>query len=171
MSYPDKPAFVVLADLVRHTPGGEGKWFAAAKDATLFAEAVALANTRPCDPKTLTRAARHSPAPTLRLPLNRGSQLFVGSSAASARRSQPSRSGPPTPRFDGRRQRRRWGHGPDPHPCSLRRSGLAQRIRLKCHRNGSGPGLTRSQRRVRVAMTPCGSGVRRGACPTGTPHV
>jgi hypothetical protein len=56
--YPDKPASVVLADLVRHTPGEEGKWFAAAKDAKLFDEAVALANATPCDPKTLTRAAR-----------------------------------------------------------------------------------------------------------------
>src|SRR5882672_6192163 len=28
--YPDKPASVVLGDLVRHTPGEEGKWFAAA---------------------------------------------------------------------------------------------------------------------------------------------
>lgn len=56
--YPDKPPGVVLADLVRHTPGEEGKWFAAAKDAKLFDEAVALANATPCDPKTLTRAAR-----------------------------------------------------------------------------------------------------------------
>jgi hypothetical protein len=56
--YPDKPSGVVLADLVRHTPGEEGKWFAAAKDAKLFDEAVALANATPCDPKTLTRAAR-----------------------------------------------------------------------------------------------------------------
>ena len=55
---PDKPPAVVLADLVRHTPGEEGKWFAAAKDAKLFDEAVALANATPCDPKTLTRAAR-----------------------------------------------------------------------------------------------------------------
>ena len=56
--YPDKPPTVVLADLVRHTPGEEGKWFAVAKDAKLFDEAVVLANARPCDPKTLTRAAR-----------------------------------------------------------------------------------------------------------------
>lgn len=56
--YPDKPGSVVLADLVRHTPGEEGKWFAAAKDAKLFDEAIALANATPCDPKTLTRAAR-----------------------------------------------------------------------------------------------------------------
>ena len=34
------------------------KWFAAAKDAKLFEEAIALANQTPCDPKTLTRAAR-----------------------------------------------------------------------------------------------------------------
>ena len=56
--YPDKPRAVVLLDLVQLTPGDEGKWFAAAKDARLFDEAVALANRTPCDPKTLTRAAR-----------------------------------------------------------------------------------------------------------------
>jgi len=42
----------------RSTPGDEGTWFAAAKDARLFDEAIALANQTPCDPKTLTRAAR-----------------------------------------------------------------------------------------------------------------
>jgi hypothetical protein len=56
--YPAKPPAAILADLVRHKPGDEGKWFAAAKDAKLFDEAVALANATPCDPKTLTRAAR-----------------------------------------------------------------------------------------------------------------
>ncbi len=39
-------------------PGEEGKWFAAAKDAGLFDEALALASRTPCDPRTLTRAAR-----------------------------------------------------------------------------------------------------------------
>lgn len=56
--YPAKPPAAILADLVRHTPGDEGKWFAAAKDARLFDEAIALADATPCDPKTLTRAAR-----------------------------------------------------------------------------------------------------------------
>jgi len=56
--YPDRPRGDVLLDLVQLTPGDEGKWFAAAKDAKLFDEAVALANRTPCDPKTLTRAAR-----------------------------------------------------------------------------------------------------------------
>ena len=36
--YPGKSVPAVLADLVRHTPGDEGKWFAAAKDAKLFDE-------------------------------------------------------------------------------------------------------------------------------------
>lgn len=40
------------------TPGDEGKWFAAAKDAGLYDEALALASRTPCDPRTLTRAAR-----------------------------------------------------------------------------------------------------------------
>ncbi len=56
--YPSKPAAEILADLVATTPGEEGKWFAAAKDARLFDQALELAGRTPCDPKTLTRAAR-----------------------------------------------------------------------------------------------------------------
>jgi len=56
--YPQKKPVEILADLVEQTPGEEGKWFAAAKDAKLFDEAVALANRTPCSPQTLTRAAR-----------------------------------------------------------------------------------------------------------------
>jgi hypothetical protein len=56
--YPHKSASDILNDLVMTTPGDEGKWFAAAKDAGLFREALALAERTPCDPKTLTRAAR-----------------------------------------------------------------------------------------------------------------
>ncbi len=56
--YPHKSASEILNDLVMTTPGEEGKWFAAAKDAGLFREALALAERAPCDPKTLTRAAR-----------------------------------------------------------------------------------------------------------------
>ena len=48
----------ILADLVEHTPEEEGKWFAAAKGAQLYDEAIALANRTPTDPHTLTRAAR-----------------------------------------------------------------------------------------------------------------
>ena len=56
--YPHKAAGEVLADLVKTTPGDEGKWFAAAKDAGLYDDALALASRTPCDPKTLARAAR-----------------------------------------------------------------------------------------------------------------
>lgn len=56
--YPHKGAGEVLADLVKTTPGEEGKWFAAAKEAGLYDAALALASRTPCDPKTLTRAAR-----------------------------------------------------------------------------------------------------------------
>lgn len=56
--YPHKPAGQILADLVETTPGDEGKWFAAAKEAGLYDDALALARRSPCDPKTLTRAAR-----------------------------------------------------------------------------------------------------------------
>jgi hypothetical protein len=43
---------------VKTTPGDEGKWFAAAKEAGLYDEALALASRTPCDPRTLARAAR-----------------------------------------------------------------------------------------------------------------
>jgi len=56
--YPQKDPATILADLVAHTPGDDGKWFAAAKDAGLFDQAIALANRTPCSPHTLTRAAR-----------------------------------------------------------------------------------------------------------------
>lgn len=56
--YPHKKPAEILDDLVAETPGEEGKWFAAAKDAKLFDEAIALANRTPCSPQTLTRAAR-----------------------------------------------------------------------------------------------------------------
>jgi hypothetical protein len=56
--YPHKKPSEILADLVKTTPGNEGKWFAAAKAAGLYDEALVLASRAPCDPKTLTRAAR-----------------------------------------------------------------------------------------------------------------
>lgn len=56
--YPDKEPATILADLVATTPGEEGKWFAAAKSVGLYDEALDLAVRSPCDPRTLTRAAR-----------------------------------------------------------------------------------------------------------------
>jgi hypothetical protein len=56
--YPQKKPSDILNDLVKRTPADEGKWFAAAKNAGLYAEAIELANRSPCDPKTLIRAAR-----------------------------------------------------------------------------------------------------------------
>ncbi len=56
--YPHKAPRELLKDLVHTTPGEESKWFAAAKSVGLLEEAVALANLTPCDPRTLTRAAR-----------------------------------------------------------------------------------------------------------------
>jgi hypothetical protein len=95
----NKPPAVVLADLVRHTPGDEGKWFAAAKDAKLFAEAVALANATPCDPKTLTRAARDFARTNPAFAAEAGLAALRGSSWATVTRSRASMSGPlsPTP--------------------------------------------------------------------------
>ncbi len=56
--YPDKAPSQILEDLIATTPGEEGKWFSAAKQLGLYEEALALASTSPCDPKTLIRAAR-----------------------------------------------------------------------------------------------------------------
>lgn len=56
--YPEKRPEALLEDLVATTPDDEGKWFATAKEVGLFDEAIRLANRAPCDPKTLTRAAR-----------------------------------------------------------------------------------------------------------------
>jgi hypothetical protein len=61
--YPQRQSAEVLRDLVASTPGQEGKWFAAAKDAKLYDAAIELARRSPCDPRTLTRAARDC-APT-----------------------------------------------------------------------------------------------------------
>jgi hypothetical protein len=56
--YPDRSPDSILHDLVASSPGVEGKWFAAAKDAGLLDLAASLAMRGPTDPRTLTRAAR-----------------------------------------------------------------------------------------------------------------
>jgi hypothetical protein len=56
--YPERAPAATLAELVASTPGAEGKWFAAAKQAGLLEEALDLASRSPCDPRTLARAAR-----------------------------------------------------------------------------------------------------------------
>jgi hypothetical protein len=56
--YPHKNPRDILSDLAATSPGEAGKWFAAAKSAGLYQEALELANRSSCDPKTLTRAAR-----------------------------------------------------------------------------------------------------------------
>jgi hypothetical protein len=55
--YPDIAAERILRDLIASTPGQEGKWFAAAKDAAFFDLAIELIRKSPADPRTLTRAA------------------------------------------------------------------------------------------------------------------
>jgi hypothetical protein len=56
--YPAKDTGQILADLIESTPGQEGKWFAAVKDAGILDVALQIAHNEPCDPRTLTRAAR-----------------------------------------------------------------------------------------------------------------
>lgn len=55
--YPHKNPADVLNDLVASTPGEEGKWFAAAKDAKLYDLALKLAQMSPVDHRTLMRSA------------------------------------------------------------------------------------------------------------------
>jgi hypothetical protein len=56
--YPAKAPEEILRDLIWSTPGEEGKWFAAAKDAGLLELAIELAERSPTDPRTLMHAAR-----------------------------------------------------------------------------------------------------------------
>ena len=56
--YPELAPDKLLGHLIASTPGVPGKWFATAKTLKLFDRATALAWASPCDPKTLTRAAR-----------------------------------------------------------------------------------------------------------------
>jgi tetratricopeptide (TPR) repeat protein len=55
--YPEKPPREILADLIRSTPGREGKWFATARKLGFVELAVNIAQRFPCDPRTLNRAA------------------------------------------------------------------------------------------------------------------
>ena len=56
--YPMKEKSQILQDLIKSTPGAEGKWFAAAKSSGMLPLALKIAHQSPCDPKTLNRAAR-----------------------------------------------------------------------------------------------------------------
>jgi len=70
--YPTQAPAKLLDALVESTPGEEGKWFAAAKDAGVYDEAIALAHRTPCDPRTLTRAARDFAASNPRFAMEAG---------------------------------------------------------------------------------------------------
>jgi hypothetical protein len=58
MKYPELAPDKLLSHLIASKPGEPGKWFATAKTLKLFDRATQLAWASPCDPKTLTRAAR-----------------------------------------------------------------------------------------------------------------
>ena len=85
--YPDRAPSDILRDLVASTPGEEGKWFAAAKSAGLYEEAIELANRTPCDPKTLTRAARDLTETEPRFALEAGLAALWSRDEPSARHS------------------------------------------------------------------------------------
>lgn len=54
--YSGRPPASILMDLVARSPGSEGKWFTAAKDAKLCDTALDLARQSPVDHRTLLRA-------------------------------------------------------------------------------------------------------------------
>ncbi len=56
--YPGRDRKAILGDLVSTTPGDEGKWFAAAKDAGFLDMAIDSARRSPTDHRTLIRAAK-----------------------------------------------------------------------------------------------------------------
>jgi hypothetical protein len=56
--YPEKDPKEILDDLIRLSPGTEGKWFATARQLGFLDLAVKLALTSPCEPRTLNRAAK-----------------------------------------------------------------------------------------------------------------
>lgn len=56
--YSHKNPDEILADLIDSSPGTEGKWFATAKTLGFLKLAGELSKASPCDPRTLTRAAR-----------------------------------------------------------------------------------------------------------------
>ena len=70
--YPTRAPAEIVDYLVASTPGHEGTWFAAAKDAGLYDEAIALAQRTPCDPRTLTRVARNFAATNPRFAVEAG---------------------------------------------------------------------------------------------------
>ncbi len=70
--YPNKEPEEILSDLVSSSQGNEGKWFAAARSAGLYRKAIELANKGPCNPKTLTRAARDMKSKEPRFALEAG---------------------------------------------------------------------------------------------------
>jgi hypothetical protein len=74
--YPHKKPADILKDLAASTPGEEGKWFAAAKSAGLYDQAIELANQSPCDPRTLIRAARDMAEKEPRFALEAGMAAF-----------------------------------------------------------------------------------------------
>jgi hypothetical protein len=74
--YPGKKPEDILDDLVASTPGEEGKWFAAAKDAKLYDFALKLAQKSPVDYRTLMRAADDFAVTEPRFALNSGLQAL-----------------------------------------------------------------------------------------------
>ena len=72
--YPEKDPREILHDLIRLSPGTEGKWFATARQIGFVELAVKLAQTSPCEPRTLNRAAedllKDNPAASLQIAMS-----------------------------------------------------------------------------------------------------
>ena len=70
--YPHKKPEDILNDLVASTPGEDGKWFAAAKDAKLYDLALKFAQRSPVDHRTLIRSAEDFATTVPHFALNSG---------------------------------------------------------------------------------------------------
>lgn len=72
--YPEKDPKEILHDLIRLSPGTEGKWFATARQIGFIELAVKLAQTSRCEPRTLNRAAedllKDNPAASLQIAMS-----------------------------------------------------------------------------------------------------
>jgi len=136
--YPHKDAHELLADLAATTPGEEAKWFAAAKEAGLYDEALALADAGPCDPRTSPAPVATSPRANPTSPAVPGSSRCAGSRKGTATRSQGLMYGA---RMPTRCKRPRGATGWQRHENGLRRSSSARVEEVSCSESSQGAQL------------------------------
>jgi len=129
--YPQRPRAAILADLVQHTPGDEGKWFAAAKDAKLFDEDPHASGQGFCSGQPRIRRGSRARGPSL------------ARWRVRLRDYEPRRESRLRPHADGRHQCRRSRGDRAAYSLPLQPSDGSHRIRCRCHRSGTWAALRR----------------------------